>query len=124
MTLSVIIALKYCQQTFSKDNQILNNVAFITLAFAQLFHVFNMASARSKLFKNEITKNKFVWLAILICTGLMIAVYLLPQTRVALGLVKLPQQVWIFSIAASLLPVVFVQFYKIIIKLKHSKSKK
>jgi len=38
--------------------------------FAQLFHVFNMSSLRSALFVNEVTKNKFVWIALLICTGL------------------------------------------------------
>jgi Ca2+-transporting ATPase len=98
-------------------------VAFITLAFAQLFHVFNMASAHAKLFINEITKNKFVWLAILICTALMIAVYLLPQARDAMGLVELPLEVWMISIAASLLPLVSVQAYKITMKLKRSKAK-
>ncbi len=112
MTVAVIIALIYCKQTITHSNQVLNNVAFITLAFAQLFHVFNMASFHSKLFLNEITKNKFVWLAILICTGLMILVYTLPQTRLVLGLVELPIQVWILSIIASLLPLLLVQIYK------------
>jgi P-type Ca2+ transporter type 2C len=112
MTLAVIFALIYCRQAITADHKVLNNVAFITLAFAQLLHVFNMASFRSKLFLNEITKNKFVWLAILICTGLMILVYALPQTRLVLGLVELPIQVWIVSILSSLLPLLLVQSYK------------
>ena len=114
MTLAVIMALIYCKQTISTDSHVLNNVAFITLAFAQLFHVFNMASFRSKLFLNEITKNKFVWLAIVVCTGLMILVYELPQTRLVLGLVELPTQVWVVSLLASLLPLLLVQIYKVL----------
>jgi Ca2+-transporting ATPase len=119
MTLAVVIALVYCKQTITSNNQVLNNVAFLTLASAQLFHVFNMASFHSKLFFNEVTKNKFVWLAIGICTGLMVLVYQLPQARLVLGLVELPFDVWLVSIIASLLPLVLVQGYKIIMKLKH-----
>ncbi len=114
ITLSVIIALIYCKQTINANSQVLNNVAFITLAFAQLFHVFNMASFHSNLFLNEVTKNKFVWIAILICSGLMILVYSLPQMRLVLRLVELPIQVWIVSLVASLIPLLAVQIYKVI----------
>ncbi len=112
MTLAIILALFYCKQVFTTDTKVLNNVAFVTLAFAQLFHVFNMSSFRSALFLNEITKNKFVWFAILICTGLMILVYALPQARLVLGLVELPVEVWAVALLASLLPLVLVQLYK------------
>jgi P-type Ca2+ transporter type 2C len=118
MTVAVIIALIYCKQTISTDNNVLNNVAFITLAFAQLFHVFNMSSFHSKLFLNEITKNKFVWLSIIICAGLMILVYALPQTRLVLGLVELPTEIWLVAIVASLLPLLIMQIYKGILRIK------
>ncbi len=112
ITLAIILALFYSKQVITTDTKVLNNVAFITLAFAQLFHVFNMSSIHSALFLNEITKNKFVWFAILICTGLMILVYVLPQARLVLGLVELPIKVWIVALLASLLPLVLVQIYK------------
>ncbi len=118
ITLAIILALFYCKQVLTSDAKALNNVAFITLAFAQLFHVFNMSSFRSALFFNEITKNKFVWFAILICTGLLILVYILPQARLVLGLVELPMKVWGVALVASLLPLVFVQIYKALINLK------
>jgi P-type Ca2+ transporter type 2C len=114
MTVAVIIALIYCKQTITADNKVLNNVAFVTLAMAQLFHVFNMSSVHSKLFVNEITKNKFVWLAIVVCTGLLILVYSLPQTRLVLGLVELPTQVWVVAVVVSLLPLLCIQIYKVI----------
>ncbi len=112
ITLSVMAALIYCQQVLKIDNQSENNVAFITLAFAQLFHVFNMSSVGSKLFVNDVTKNKFVWFAILICTGIMVFIYLVPQMRLVLGLKELPMNIWLVCMAASVLPLLIIQIYK------------
>lgn len=112
MTLAVVAAVIYCRETITTDSKVLNNVAFITLAFVQLFHVFNMASAKSPLFVNDITKNKFVWLALLICNGLLVLVYVVPQMRVVLSLADIPNEVWIVCIVASALPLVTIQLYK------------
>jgi Ca2+-transporting ATPase len=121
MTLAVIAAVFYTNQNISTDSKILNNVAFITLAFAQLFHVFNMSSAQSNLLLNDITKNKFVWIALLICTTLLVLVYAITKLRSVLGLDVLPFQVWIVSIIAGLIPLVLVQVYKIIWKIRSPK---
>jgi len=121
MTLAVIAAMFYSNQNISTDSKILNNVAFITLAFAQLFHVFNMSSIQSNLLLNDITKNKFVWIALLICTTLLVLVYAIPKLRSVLGLDVLPFQVWIVSIIAGLIPLVLVQAYKIIWKIRSPK---
>jgi len=114
MTASIIIAVIYCKQYISHDSKMLNNVAFITLVFAQLFHVFNMASTYSKIIVNEITKNKFIWFALIICIAIMVLVYVIPQTRLVLGLVIPPMKIWLVSILFSLIPVVLTQTYKII----------
>ncbi len=113
MTVAVIASLEYCKLYLLLDDKTANNVAFLTLAFAQLFHVFNMASAHSKLLVNEITKNKFIWLAISICAGLMIVVFAVPQMRRVLGLNMLSSNLWMISIIASLIPLFLVQLYKI-----------
>lgn len=114
MTLSVIAAVFYCNYAISNDSKIVNNVAFITLAFAQLFHVFNMSSAKSNFLVNEITKNKFVWIALLICTILLVLVYAFPQMRLVLDLEMLSAEVWAASILAGMIPLVLVQGYKAI----------
>ncbi len=114
ITLSVIIAVLYCKVYISADNKVANNIAFLTLAFAQLFHVFNMSSTHSKLLVNEVTTNKFVWLAILLCSGLMMLVYAVPQLRLVLGLTVLPGKAWLVAVLAALLPLLSVQLYKII----------
>ncbi|MDP1841965.1 MAG: cation-translocating P-type ATPase [Sediminibacterium sp.] len=114
ITLSVIIAVFYSKAYISIDVKITNNIAFITLALAQLFHVFNMASPRSNILVNEITTNKFVWYAILICIGLMAIVYALPQIRMALGLVILPGNALLVAVIAASLPLALVQLFKLI----------
>lgn len=116
MTFSVAAAVVYCKQYITPDDKISNNVAFITLAFAQLFHVFNMSAFDSKVFINDITKNKYVWLAVVICTGFMILVFISPQMRLVLGLDFLPTKIWIVSILASFIPLFLIQLYKIIFR--------
>ena len=106
----------YCDHMIESNHKIANNAAFITLAFAQLFHVFNMSSMNSNMILNDITKNKFVWLATVLCTGIMIAVYAIPYTRLVLGLELIPIEAWVVSIACSFIPLVVVQAYKIIFK--------
>jgi len=118
MTVAVIVAVMYCKMSMHADDKTANNVSFITLAFAQLFHVFNMSSPHSKLLVNDITKNKFIWLAILICTGLMLLVYAIPQMRLVLGLQVLSINVWLVCILTSLLPLVLMQLQKMIGKNK------
>ncbi|MCW3087376.1 MAG: pacL, partial [Sediminibacterium sp.] len=114
MTIAVIVAVVYCRQAITADPKTLNNLAFITLAFAQLFHVFNMSSAHSNLLVNDITKNKFVWIALVICTILIGLVYAIPQMRLVLGLQVLPARVWLVSILAGLIPLVLGQVYKMV----------
>ena len=114
ITISVIAAIFYCTLRLGADSQSANNIAFITLIFAQLFHVFNMAAPKSGLLVNEITGNKFVWLAILLCAGLFAFAYAIPSVRVVLNLAAMPVQFWVVSIVAALLPLLLFQSIKCI----------
>ena len=114
MTLSVLLAVLYCRFTITADGRTENNIAFITLTFAQLFHVFNMSSSHSRLLVNDVTKNKFIWWALFICCGLLALVFVLPQMRLVLNLSVLPAKIWIVSITAGILPLILIQGYKMI----------
>lgn len=124
ITLAVLAAVFYCRQAFPSNDMVANNIAFITLAFAQLFHVFNMSSFRSRLLVNEVTKNKFIWIAILLCAGLTVLVYTIPQMRSVLGLVVLSAKVWVIAVLAGFLPLLMVQVYKVIWRNRNLKNKK
>jgi Ca2+-transporting ATPase len=114
ITFSVASAVIYCQEFITPDDKIANNVAFLTLAFAQLFHVFNMSAFDSKIFINDLTKNKYVWLAVVICTGFMVLVFVSPKMRLVLDLDILPPKIWMLVILASLIPLVMIQLFKIL----------
>ena len=118
MTAAVVIAVIYAKKVLGVNDQVANNVAFITLTFAQLFHVFNMSSVKSNWLINEITKNKFVWFALLICNSLFALVYIIPQMRSALKLTQMPINLWMICLGAGFLPLLFIQVYKLIIKWK------
>jgi P-type Ca2+ transporter type 2C len=78
-------------------------VTFLTLAFAQLWQVFNMRHPRSGVVRNEVTRNPWVWASLLLCTGLLIVpCYLAPIAHV-LSLASVTPLMWaaIFGLSAA-----------------------
>ena len=61
-------------------------VSFLTLALAQLWHVFNMREAGTRLLRNEITGNAWIWAAIAICLVLLGAALWFEPLRAVLRL--------------------------------------
>ena len=81
------------------------SVAFLTLAFAQLWHVFDMRRSGSRLWRNEVTRNPLVWGALAVCTGLILgAVWIRPFAEV-LRVSDPGRDGWALVAVASLLPV-------------------
>ncbi len=116
MTAAVVLAVSYSRHILGVSDHIANNIAFITLAFAQLFHVFNMSSLKSKWLVNDITRNKFIWLALFICNLLLAMVYFIPQLQSALKLIQLPFTLWMLCVGAGFLPLFIIQIYNEVLK--------
>ncbi len=53
-------------------------ISFLTLAFAQLFHVFNVRDKNSTILNNAVVKNPFVWGALVLCTILLAMTLMVP----------------------------------------------
>jgi Ca2+-transporting ATPase len=53
-------------------------LSFLTLAFAQLWHVFDMRERGSSFARNDVTENAYVWGALLLCVFLLLAAVYLP----------------------------------------------
>jgi Ca2+-transporting ATPase len=85
------------------------SISFLTLAMAQLWHVFNMRSRRSSFQRNEITRNPYIWGAIGLCLLLLLAAVYLPGLGQLLGIVDPRSSGWLVAFCMSLLPVVFGQ---------------
>ena len=63
------------------------SVVFTTLALAHLWNVFNIRDADSAVLTNDVTRNVYVWAAIILCLGLIAAALSLPGLA---GLLHLP----------------------------------
>ncbi|MDJ1506041.1 cation-transporting P-type ATPase [Xanthocytophaga agilis] len=112
MTGSVMFAAFYSAEVLGINAADDNNIVFYSLSLAQLFHVFNLASGNSGLFRNEITKNRYVWLAVVVCMGILALTYYIPVLREALNIQNLHPIEWIVVLVASLAPLVLIQILK------------
>jgi Ca2+-transporting ATPase len=53
-------------------------ISFLTLACAQLWHVFNMRDRGTGLLQNAIARNLYVWGALVLCVLLLLAAVYVP----------------------------------------------
>jgi Ca2+-transporting ATPase len=79
-------------------------ISFLTLAFAQLWHVFNMRDPGSTFLWNDIIRNPFVWGALVLCSGLLLVAVYLPGLAAVLHVVNPGVWGWLIVITMSLLP--------------------
>ncbi|CAG4988406.1 Calcium-transporting ATPase 1 [Dyadobacter sp. CECT 9275] len=109
MTASVLGIFWYGTHRLGLSQQEGNTVTFYALSLAQLLHVFNLYSGKKRFFFNEITKNKFIWLAILLCIVILIATYYVPFLRQILALRPLDIRSLELIVAAGVMPVLAIQ---------------
>ena len=64
LTAATFGALALARLWLGLDEHSTVTVTFLTLALAQLWHVFNMRHPTSGLLRNEITRNPWIWLAL------------------------------------------------------------
>jgi Ca2+-transporting ATPase len=79
-------------------------MSFLTLALAQLWHVFNMRDPGTALLANEITRNRYVWAALALCIVLIGIAYAAAPVAEVLRLVPLDGTAWTVVITMSLVP--------------------
>ncbi len=84
-------------------------VAFLTLALAQVLNVFNVRQAGSSPWRNDVTRNPFVWGAIALCLGLVGGALWFPPLADLLGLADPTPRGLGLSAAASLVPLALGQ---------------
>lgn len=88
-------------------------ISFLTLGFARLWHVFNMRSTLSDLWRNDVTDNPFVWGALVLCAALLLAAVYLPGVSEALEVVEPGWDGWALILGGSLVPLIVGQGVKI-----------
>ncbi|MEJ2055907.1 MAG: HAD-IC family P-type ATPase, partial [Calditrichaceae bacterium] len=70
IAVSVLAALGVSTDMLHLTKERAVTISFLTLALARLWHIFNMREPGSPFFKNEVTRNPFVWGAIFLCAFL------------------------------------------------------
>ena len=84
-------------------------VSFLTLAFAQLVHVFNIRNSRSGMFVNEVTRNPWIWAAIGICVAILFgALYFSPLAQI-LSIRPPDPATWWLILSMSIMPWIVAQ---------------
>ena len=104
ITLAVLGALALARGGLGASTREAVTISFLTLAFAQLWHVFDMRSPRSHLLHNEITRNRWIWGALLLCTALILAGVFVPPLAALLDVTRPTPKGWLLIAAASLAP--------------------
>jgi Ca2+-transporting ATPase len=94
ITLAVLGITVYAHFGLQLSPMEINNMAFYTLVVGQLLNIFNMPLRKSSFFFNEVSKNPWVWAALLLCTLIVLLSNLIPIVAETLSLVKLTLQQW------------------------------
>ena len=89
-------------------------MAFVTLAFSELTHVFNIRNNKKSVFKTKITNNLKLIGAVLLSAVLMLVILLIPGLREIFSIPVLPTENIIELIGLVLLPIVIVEIFKLL----------
>jgi Ca2+-transporting ATPase len=112
ITVSVLGVLALALGLLDMEQQRAVTISFLTLAFAQLWHVFNMRDRGSSFASNEVVRNPWVWGALALCTGLLVAAVYVPGLNTLLKVEDPGLLGWGLVVGASLLPWIAGQIYR------------
>lgn len=95
------------------NQQLCNNMLFITLILAQLWNVLNMTLDNSMpIYKTDVFRNIYVWIAIAICLLLTFGIYFIQPIATVLSLSKLTFADLSVMLAFSLLSLIIIRILK------------
>ncbi|MBY0387035.1 MAG: cation-transporting P-type ATPase [Mycobacterium pseudokansasii] len=104
IAVSTLVALFAARYWLEYDTATTTTVSFVTIALAQLWHVFNMRGPRSAVLCNAVTRNRLVWCALALCLGLIAAAFTIPVLAKALQIQAIGIQGWALALGCSVLP--------------------
>ncbi len=120
ITLAVLAALGLALTRLGMQQQRAITLSFLTLAFGQLWHVFNMRDPDAGLVHNDITQNPYVWAALVLSIGMLLLVIYVPFLANLLKLSKPGVEGWALVLGLSLMPLFLGQAIQEISKIVKS----
>ena len=94
--------------------EVAQTMAFITLAFSELVHVFNIRNNKESVFKTKVFNNSKLLLAIAVSALLMLVILFVPALREVFSIPVLPKNNILEILLIVLSPLVIVEFMKLI----------
>jgi Ca2+-transporting ATPase len=110
---SVLASLYLAVTVLGLEGDAAITLSFLTLAAAQLWHVFNLRGPGSGLLRNEITRNRWVWGALALCIVLLLAAVHLPPLSRVLRLEAPTPAGWLLVAGMSLVPLLLGQVLRL-----------
>jgi Ca2+-transporting ATPase len=117
MALPIMLVSWYCSAYLNYPSEICNNITFFSLALAQLWHVVNLSSRKISFIKNEVTRNPFVWYALILCLIIIAVFYSVDPLNQILGLHSLNTTIGWIIVGTSFAPVLLIQLLKRVIRI-------
>jgi Ca2+-transporting ATPase len=112
ITAATLGASLFAQTYLGSTGKQIITVSFLTLALAQLWHVFNMRDPDDGLLRNVVTMNPFVWGALLLCALILLAAVYIPWLASLLHIVEPTSSEWTLILISSLMPLAAGQAWK------------
>ena len=88
-------------------------MAFVTLAFSELVHVFNVRNNKKSVFKTGIFNNMKLIVAVILSAILMLVILLIPGLREIFSIPVLPTENIIELVLLALAPLAIVEIFKL-----------
>lgn len=104
LTATVLVALGLALWVLDLERRQATTISFFTLAFAQLWHVFNVRTRGSTFLGNNVVRNPWVWGALLLCSALLLATVAVPSVARVLELRTPSATGWMLILGMSLVP--------------------
>lgn len=109
ITAATLAAFGLAMYLLGEDEKKAVTISFLTLALTQVWHVFNMRDAGTSFLGNEVTRNPYVWGAVVLCVSLLLCAIYVPVLSTVLGLSPPTAEGWGLAIAFSMMPWLFGQ---------------
>ncbi|MFS2155796.1 cation-translocating P-type ATPase [Pseudomonas sp. Pseusp122] len=113
LAITTLVAFYIGLQWYPEHVEHAATMAFMTLAFVQIFHALNVRSRRRSALTRSFATNKWLWSAMAACMGLQLLTVSVPALRVVLGTTALQIEDWAVILGCSVVPVAVVELTKL-----------
>lgn len=118
----VLLSMKIGSMLFMISPQEATTISFLTLGMTKLWFTFNLREIDSPSIKNEITRNKWIWFALLLCLCFLVAAVYFPFLSFLLQTELSHSFLWGWILSYSFIPLIIGQALLLFAKKKRERQ--